>query len=153
MSAGRLLDPGASFLGAKAADCTAEKSVSRIESCRWILSPFPPQPTWWSPYVSAVTWQTGQLTPPLRQCPLSYNIDEVVYNQLLSAAPDTQTSALNLSTSLPRAGDWLNVVPSSTLGLRIQDKEFRLCLQYWLGLQMSNDLLQGCPVRSLCHIG
>ena len=77
--------------------------------------------------------------------PLSYNIDEAVYNQLLSAAPDTQASALNLSTSLPHAGDWLNVVPSSTLGLRIQDKEFRLCLQYWLGLQMSNEGVN-CPV-------
>ena len=75
----------------------------------------------------------------LRQRPLSYCIDEAVYNQLLSAAPDTRSRALVLSTSLPHAGDWLNVVPSSMLGLHLQDKEFRLCLQYWLGLRMSNE--------------
>ena len=30
----------------------------------------------------------------------------------------------------------LNVVPSPALGLHLQDKEFRLCLGYWLGLRM-----------------
>ena len=71
-----------------------------------------------------------EIDTPLHQCPLSYCIDEAVYNQLLSAAPDTRSRAVVLSTSLPHAGDWLNVVPSSTLGLHLQDKEFRLCLQY-----------------------
>ena len=37
------------------------------------------------------------------------------------------------------------MVPSSTLGLHLQDKEFRLCLQYWLGLRMSEDGAT-CPV-------
>ena len=82
---------------------------------------------------------------PLRQRPLSYCIDEAVYNHLLAAAPNTRSRALALSTSLPHAGDWLNVVPSSTLGLHLQDKEFRLCLQYWLGLRMSEDGAT-CPV-------
>ena len=36
---------GTSFRGAKAADCAAENSASRRESCRWIRSLFPPQPT------------------------------------------------------------------------------------------------------------
>ena len=71
-----------------------------------------------------------------RPCPLSYCIDEAVYNQLLSAAPDTRSRALVLSTSLPHARDWLNVVPTSMLGLHLQDREFRLCLHYWLGCQM-----------------
>ena len=47
---GRCLDPGiregTSLLGTKAADCAAENKASRRESCRKILSPFPPQPTW-----------------------------------------------------------------------------------------------------------
>ena len=86
-----------------------------------------------------------EIDTPLRQRPLSFCIDEAVYNQLLSAAPDTPSRALVLSTSLPHAGDWLNVAPSSTLCLHLQDKEFRLCLQYWLGLRMSNEGVI-CPV-------
>ena len=36
-------------LGKKtSSDFAAKKTVSRAESCQWILSPFLPQPTWWS---------------------------------------------------------------------------------------------------------
>lgn len=82
---------------------------------------------------------------PLRQRPLSHSIDEATHQVLLSSAPDTRSSALALSTSLPHAGDWLNVVPSTSLGLHLHDKEFRLCLQYWLGLRMAEDGTT-CPV-------
>ena len=37
------------------------------------------------------------------------------------------------------------MVPSYALGLNLQDREFRLCLQYWLGLRMSGDIGR-CPV-------
>lgn len=37
------------------------------------------------------------------------------------------------------AGEWLSVVPSRALGLHLQDWEFRLCLQYWLGLPIVED--------------
>ena len=37
-------------------------------------------------------------------------------------------------------GDWLNVVPSPSLGLRLQDREFRCSLRYWLGVPLHN-----CP--------
>ena len=47
--------------------------------------------------------------------------------------------------SLCHAGDWLNVVPSSTLGLHLHDHEFRLCLQYWLGLPMVEEGSH-CPI-------
>ena len=33
----------------------------------------------------------------------------------------------------------MNVVPCSALGLHLMDCEFRLCLKYWLGLQMFED--------------
>ena len=33
----------------------------------------------------------------------------------------------------PHAGNWLNVVPSPSLGLHLHDQEFRSCLRYWLG--------------------
>ena len=47
-------------------------------------------------------------------------------------APDTHLSALALSSAIPRAGDWVSVIPSSTLGLHLLDQEFCPCLQYWL---------------------
>ena len=86
-----------------------------------------------------------EIDTPLCQRPLPYCIDEAVYNQLLSVAPDSQSRALVLSTSLPHTGDWLNVVPSSMLSLHLQDKEFRLCLKYCLGLRISNERII-CPV-------
>ena len=53
--------------------------------------------------------------------------------------------ALALSSAIFHAGDWLNVVPSSTLGLHLHDQEFRLCLKYWLGLPMVEEGSH-CPI-------
>ena len=77
------------------------------------------------------------LDVPLRQRHLSHALDEAVHLELLDTAPDTRSKAM--SSAIHRAGDWLNVIPSSSLGLHLQDLEFRLCLQYWLGLRMVED--------------
>ena len=82
---------------------------------------------------------------PLRQRSLSPRIDEASYNSLLTSAPNTRSRALDFSTALPHARDWLNVVPSSALGLHHHDREVRLCLDYWLGLRMSVGALR-CPL-------
>ena len=88
---------------------------------------------------------TEEVDVPLRQRPLSRKIDEATYNSLLYSAPDIRSRALALSTALPHAGDWLMVVPSSTLGLHLHDREFRLCIDYWLGLRiMSRELPCSC---------
>ena len=50
----------ASRIGPKAADCAAEKRTSLMALWRTMRSPFPPQPTWWSPNLSAVLWHSGQ---------------------------------------------------------------------------------------------
>ena len=73
---------------------------------------------------------------PLTQKALSRAIDEATFDHLLASAADTRTKALVLSTSIPHAGDWINVIPSQDLGLHFLDLEFRGCLQYWLGLLM-----------------
>ena len=86
-----------------------------------------------------------EIDVPHRQRPLSHCIDEVSFKQLLDTAPDTRSRALTLSTALPHAGDWLNVIPSTTLGLHLPDREFRLCLDYWLGLQMTKEGAL-CPI-------
>ena len=61
------------------------------------------------------------------------------FDALLNDAPDTRSRALLLSSSIPHACDWLNVIPSSSLGLHFLDREFHVCLRYWLGLRIFND--------------
>jgi hypothetical protein len=63
---------------------------------------------------------------------------------LTSTAPDTHSRALVLSSSFRHAGDWLNVVPSASLGLHIHDQEFRISLGYWLGVPIYGNAYQ-CP--------
>ncbi len=52
--------PGASLVGARAADWAAEKITSRMALWRVIRSPFPPHPTWWSLKGSAMQQHSGQ---------------------------------------------------------------------------------------------
>ena len=80
----------------------------------------------------------------LSQHSLSLSIDVALHQHLISSAPSTRSRALALSTGLPHACDWLNVVPSSLLGLRLQDREFRCCLCYWLGVPLNNGQFT-CP--------
>ena len=82
-------------------------------------------------------WQTLEdINVPLRQHSLSLAIDEATHQRLLSSAPSTRARALVHSSALPHAGDWLNGVPSTALGLHLQDQEFRCCLRYWLGMPL-----------------
>ena len=38
------------------------------------------------------------------------------------------------SLGLPKAGAWLNSLPSKNLGLHLKPREFRVCIQYRLGI-------------------
>ena len=90
-------------------------------------------------------WQClDDVDVPLKQNTLSIAIDEAVYQHLLSTAPSIRARALALSSSLPHAGDWLNGIPSAVLGLHLQDKEFRCCLRYWLGMPLHSSPYS-CP--------
>ena len=117
------------------------------------------QPTCQSPHLApALTdlsssasrpdWQQLEdVDVPLCQRPLSLAIDEALHNQLIASAPSIRHRALALSTALPHAGDWLNGVPSEALGLRLQDREFRVSLRYWLGVPLHSSPYS-CPE---CH--
>ena len=48
---------------------------------------------------------------PIQQCHLSKVIDQSTFDSLLSNAPSSCLKALALSSAIPHAGDWLNVVP------------------------------------------
>ena len=82
---------------------------------------------------------------PVRQRHLSRIIDQVRFESFFQEAPDIRSRALALSSSIHHAGDWLNVVPCSALGLHLVDWEFHSCLRYWLGLQMVEEG-SSCPV-------
>ena len=81
---------------------------------------------------------------PIHQHSLSVAVDEAIYTHLLSTAPDTRSRALTLSSSIAHTGDWLNVVPSASLGLHIHDEEFRCSLRYWLGVPLYGSTYH-CP--------
>lgn len=58
---------------------------------------------------------------PIRQHALSFSIGQALQDDLTASAPSTRYCALSLSTNLPHACDWLNVVLPSTLGLHLCD--------------------------------
>ena len=84
---------------------------------------------------------------PLHQHSLSFAIEDTLFQHLISSAPSIRTRALALSSALPHAGDWLNGVPSATLGLLLHYQEFRCCLRYWLGVPLHSSSYS-CPE---CH--
>ena len=60
---------------------------------------------------------------------------------------DTEEMARLKSLTLPHSGDWLNVVPSSALGLHLRPQEFVMVARYRLGLTLYS---QEGPCPS-CH--
>ena len=145
------LTSGAASLHASRA-CIGSLEQSRALTAR-ILDRVPEAPHHLTATVSALAdaaarpdWLSlEEIDAPHRQRPLPHCIDEASFNQLLATAPDSCSRASALSTALPHAGDWLNVIPSTTLGLHLLDREFRLCLDYWLGLQMTKEGAL-CPI-------
>ena len=104
------------------------------------------------PFLSASAgrseWTSLQsIDVPLHQRSLSKSIDLASYDALVDMAPDTCSKALALSSSIPHACDWLQVVPSHSLDLHFQDREFHVCLLYWLGLPIFSHQ-SNC---SICH--
>ena len=81
---------------------------------------------------------------PLQQHSPSLAIDEAAHQCLLSSAPSSRDRALAHSSALPHAGDWLNGMPSTALGLHLHDPEFRCCLRYWLGVPL-HSTSYSCP--------
>jgi hypothetical protein len=106
--------------------------------------PFPPP---LDPYVQLVAqhaakshWQSiSDIDVPVTQRALSLAINQATLTSLISSAPDDRSRALAQSSSIKHAGDWLSVIPSKALGLHMLDQEFRICLQYWLGISLFSE--------------
>ena len=84
---------------------------------------------------------------PQRQ--LGVKVDKEQEKKRLEAMEegDTEDMARLKSLTLPHSGDWLNVVPSSALGLHLRPQEFVMVARYRLGLSLYSQ--EGpCPA---CH--
>ena len=138
-------------LHAPAAYISSLKQTSALAT--EILGKSPIQPTYLLARLSCLSeaasrpeWLTIQdIDVPLRQHSFCRSVDIASCHHLLCETPDSRCKALLLTSAIFHAGDWLNVVTSSTLGLHLHDHEFRLCLQYWLGLPMVGEGFH-CPI-------
>ena len=65
---------------------------------------------------------------------LSFKIDKANHEQLLSVSNSTREKARLLSVGLPKAGCWMNAIPSKALGLHLSNLEFQATVKYRLGL-------------------
>ena len=59
-----------------------------------------------------------------------------VFNSLLESAPDPPSHARLLACSVRESGAWLDVLPSSSLGLRMDDNTVRVAIGLRLGLPL-----------------
>ena len=80
----------------------------------------------------------------LSQKELSWQVDYASYGHLLETATDNRARARLRSVALPHAGDFLTVVPSTSLGLAIPSAEFTMCVKYRLGIPIFS-ASSSCP--------
>ena len=137
--------------------------ISSLDQCQPLITRILGRPTVTSPHlteaisvlakvVTQPNWiSLEDIDVPRRQHSLSREIDEAIFKSVLDSAPDTRSRALALSTAIPHAGDWLNVIPSPALGLHLHDREFRLSLDYWLGIRIMGRESR-CPMCGLFDI-
>ena len=134
--------------------------IGSLEQCKPLISAMlghpPALPCYIPECVSAVAesagrpdWLSlGDVDVPITQHALSKLLDLALFDTVLDSAHDIRSRALALSCSIPHAGDWLNAIPSRALGLHFLDREYCVCLQYWLGLPIFSESSR-C---SICHV-
>jgi hypothetical protein len=96
-----------------------------------------------------VGWVTvNDIDVPITQKKLSEAIDVTKKGRLLESMTTDREKARLLSVMTPHSGDWLQVIPSSSLGLRLHSEEFQACAQYRLGLPVYEGV-RICPACNL----
>ena len=91
----------------------------------------------------------GEVTVMIQR-KLSILVDEESYSRLLQASTVPRELARLNCVSREGAGDWLNALPSKTLGLHLRRTEFITAIRYRLGLPVFR--VQGeCPMPG-CHV-
>jgi len=79
----------------------------------------------------------------ISQRELSQAVDKTHFDALIKRSPVTDRARLR-SVSARGASAWLGVIPSSTLGLAFNPREFTVLLRFWLGLPIY-EAEHACP--------
>ena len=86
--------------------------------------------------------------PPIGPVSLQKSFDSPVvtqsYQSLLQSAPDAQATARLLAIVTPHASDWLKVIPSSSLGTRLDNESMRFAVGIRLGAAVCSSFTCAC---------
>ena len=68
------------------------------------------------------------------QSSVTHEIDKKIWDDISCQLQSMHDQARLKSLRLPKSGAWLNAFPSKNLGLHLKSREFRVALQYRLGI-------------------
>ena len=71
-------------------------------------------------------------------------VSEVIHLNLLEKFPDTHNRARLLAVSASHSGDWLNALPISACGLRLEDEAVRVAIGLRLGTSLCEPHARVC---------
>ena len=84
---------------------------------------------------------------------------DATFNSLFAAQPDDYHRARLTAVKAPHSGDWLNVLPISSCGLRTEDNAIRVVVGFRLGASLCEPHQCTCGITWLirevimaCHV-
>ena len=90
----------------------------------------------WNSLSNAAPFPTGPVA--LRQREWDKPIVENLFNYLFQKQSDEGSKARLLAVAAPHSGDWLNALPLSSCGLRLDDEAVRISVGLRLGTDLCN---------------
>ncbi|KAL5510481.1 hypothetical protein EMCRGX_G006034 [Ephydatia muelleri] len=93
------------------------------------------------------------ISSPVSQKLLSSKVNDHCFQDLFYRSSPANKARL-LSVSAPHATSWISVIPSTSQGLHLDPIEFRVAVEWWLGLDTSQgSQCAFCPAHSLDPLG
>ena len=100
-----------------------------------------------SHFLSGLVGVSVSSTPPgLLSLQKSWDapVAAAAHDALLGSAQDSYTKARLRAVAAPHAGDWLKVIPSSSLGLRLDDEAMRVSVGLCIGTNLCTPYTRVC---------
>ena len=104
-------------------------------------------------------WQSihKHLPPSLpssrRQCVWDFAVVEAHFEVLVDSTPDMETRVRLLAVAYPESGAWLQALPLSFIGLRMDDDVIRITVRLRLGVAMCNPHVCACCGAQVTSLG
>ena len=104
-------------------------------------------------------WQSihKHLPPSLpssrRQCVWDFAVVEAYFEVLVDSTPDMETRARLLAVAYPESGAWLQALPLSFIGLRMDDDVICIAVSLRLGVAMRNPHVCACCGAQVTSLG